>query len=48
VATHEGVSSIDDVVTQVYGWNERKKQFTPRQIRLGFDALASKGWLAAA
>jgi O-acetyl-ADP-ribose deacetylase (regulator of RNase III) len=48
VATREDVASVEDVVARVYEWNERKKQFTPRQIKLGFDALTAKGWLAAA
>lgn len=48
VATREDVATVEDVVARVYEWNERKKQFTPRQIKLGFDALIAKGWLAAA
>ncbi|CAO4137949.1 type II toxin-antitoxin system antitoxin DNA ADP-ribosyl glycohydrolase DarG [Methylorubrum extorquens] len=48
VATRDAVSTTEEVVRQVYDWNERKKQFTPRQIKLAFDALTAKGWLASA
>ena len=48
VATREHVRSEDDITTRVYAWNERKKQFSPRQIALAFDALEKKGWLDGA
>lgn len=37
--------TVDDVVAQTYAWNDRKKQFTPRQIHLAMDILIDKGWL---
>jgi O-acetyl-ADP-ribose deacetylase (regulator of RNase III) len=45
VASHEPVQSVADVVAQTYAWNERKKQFTKRQIALTFDVLSQKGWI---
>jgi O-acetyl-ADP-ribose deacetylase (regulator of RNase III) len=45
VASRENVRNVDDAVTKVYAWNDRKKRFSPRQIGIAFDALESKGWL---
>lgn len=44
IMKNESVNSIDDVVSHTYAWNERKRQFTPRQIALAADVLLSKGW----
>ena len=46
VAAREGASS-DTVVAQTHAWNDRKKQFTPRQVAVAFDVLRSKEWLVA-
>ena len=48
VLEHELVASRDDLVARVYGWNERKKRFSPRQIGLAADTLTEKGWTATA
>jgi hypothetical protein len=45
VATREPVQSMDDVVAQTYAWNERKRQFSRRQIGLALEVLRSKGWV---
>ena len=45
VATHAGTPPTEEVVSGVYAWNERKKQFTPRQIRLALDVLKRQDWL---
>lgn len=45
VLKHEKPESVDDVVRQTYAWAERKRQFTPRQIGLAVDVLASRGWV---
>jgi len=45
LATYEQMQSLDDVVTQTYAWNDRKKQFSPRQISLALDVLSQKGWI---
>lgn len=44
VMKNESVNSIDDVVSHTYAWNDRKQQFTPRQIALAADVLSDKGW----
>jgi O-acetyl-ADP-ribose deacetylase (regulator of RNase III) len=35
------------IIAGTYSWNERKRQFTERQIRLALKVLDQKGWLAA-
>jgi O-acetyl-ADP-ribose deacetylase (regulator of RNase III) len=45
VAAHEHTMSCEDVVNRVHAWSARKKQFTPRQIRLAADVLTQGGWL---
>jgi hypothetical protein len=46
VMHHEPVRALREVVERTYAWNERKKQFTPRQIGLAVDVLAKQGWAA--
>lgn len=43
----QGGSGLDvaDVVNHIHNWNERKRQFTPRQIAITLDTLQAKGWL---
>jgi O-acetyl-ADP-ribose deacetylase (regulator of RNase III) len=45
VATKENAATKEQVVERVHQWNERKKQFTPRQIELAYRILSEKGWL---
>ena len=47
ILQHESVRSKDEVVRHTYAWNDRKRQFTPRQIALAADVLIDKGWSAA-
>jgi O-acetyl-ADP-ribose deacetylase (regulator of RNase III) len=47
VASREGVDTPEAAVLAVHGWSARKQQFSARQIRLAWDVLASKGWLAS-
>ena len=44
VVENEQVQTIDDVITSVYAWYE-KKQFSKRQITLALDVLSKKGWI---
>lgn len=46
ILQHEPVRSKDEVVRHTYAWNERKRQFMPRQIALAADVLIDKGWSA--
>ena len=45
VMKHEQASSVDEVISRIHAWNERKLQFTPRQIGLAVDMLSHKGWV---
>lgn len=45
IAKNEPVSNLDDVVMRTYAWNERKRQFSKRQISLALDVLVEKNWL---
>lgn len=46
VVTRHQTQSVDDVVSEIYGWNNRKRQFSKRQIHLALDVLSRKGWCA--
>ncbi len=41
----EQVRTMRDLITQTHAWNERKKQFSARQIALAADILSRKGWI---
>ena len=45
VMKNEAASSVDEVVYRTYAWNERKRQFTPRQIAIAADVVINKGWI---
>ncbi|NLX27177.1 MAG: macro domain-containing protein [Lentisphaerae bacterium] len=45
VVVHEHAQTLDFVIKKTYGWNDHKKQFTPRQIGLAIDILTQKGWM---
>ncbi|MEE9614489.1 MAG: macro domain-containing protein [Thermodesulfobacteriota bacterium] len=45
VIKNESVRSVEDVIRHTYAWNDRKRQFTPRQIALAVDVLSQKGWI---
>jgi hypothetical protein len=32
------------VVHHTYAWNDRKRQFTPRQIGIAAELLSKRGW----
>ena len=44
VVVHEDPPSADEVVKHTHSWDDRKKRFTPRQIRIALDVLSRKGW----
>lgn len=46
VMQRERPASVDDLVEQVHGWGERKRRFTPRQIRIAAEVLARKEWVS--
>jgi hypothetical protein len=45
LVSHESAHTAEEVVSKTYEWNERKKRFSPRQIRVALDTLASEGWI---
>ncbi len=45
VIKRERVSSVGEVIRNVYGWNARKRRFTSRQIALAANRLKDKGWV---
>ena len=47
VVRHEGARSLDEVISDTYRWNERKRRFSPDQLALAFDVLQQKGCLDA-
>ena len=48
VASHTVAGAgVEDVVRETHAWNDRKKQFTPRQIGIALNVLDAKGWLSA-
>lgn len=47
VMTRHPVSSLDEVAEHTYAWNERKRQFTKRQLGIAADRLASRDWVPA-
>lgn len=44
IARKRVVTSLKDITEKIYSWNERKKQFTPRQIELALEILEKKNW----
>lgn len=45
VMTQDSAQSVEDVIHHTYAWNDRKKQFTPRQIAIAVEVLLRKGWV---
>ena len=44
--SREGATQHESVERQVYDWNARKRQFTPRQLFIAEERLRSQGWLS--
>ena len=44
VLAHHMPESQDELVASIYGWNQRKRLFSPRQIALAAEVLTEKGW----
>lgn len=44
VAEQEQAKEIETVIERTYAWNERKKQFSGRQIQIAFEMLSKDGW----
>jgi O-acetyl-ADP-ribose deacetylase (regulator of RNase III) len=49
VACHDNAgANLGEVMRKTHAWNDRKKQFTPRQIGIAMHVLSDKGWLCTA
>jgi O-acetyl-ADP-ribose deacetylase (regulator of RNase III) len=48
VVKRDHAGSVEDAVSKVYAWNERKQRFTSRQIGIAYETLRTQGWLTAA
>ncbi|MHB1328180.1 MAG: type II toxin-antitoxin system antitoxin DNA ADP-ribosyl glycohydrolase DarG [Gemmatimonadales bacterium] len=46
VVKHDALRVTADIAASTYAWNERKRQFTPRQIDIAVDTLTSNGWVS--
>ena len=46
IAHDESPHCMKEVVARTYAWNERKRQFTPRQIGIAVEVLTTRGWNA--
>ncbi len=46
IAKQEDPLSIDDAVSKVYSWNDRKRMFKEQHIRIAWKVLDDKGWVA--
>jgi uncharacterized protein YwgA len=46
VVIQDGASSPAEAMEKVYAWNERKRQFSSRQIEIAITRLARFGWIA--
>jgi len=44
VMKHESVTTLERTIERTYAWNERKRQFTPRQIGIAINVLSTQGW----
>ena len=45
VAAKEGARTPEETVALVHGWNERKRQFSERQIEKARTRLSEQGWI---
>ncbi len=45
---YEHACSPQEVIQATYAWNDRKRQFTPRQIELALSVLDRENWFAIA
>ena len=48
ILERETPASLDALVATTYSWNDRKRQFSRRQIKLAADVLRAQGWTEAA
>jgi len=45
VSAHDDAHEVEEVVRQTYAWNERKRMFQEKHIRVAWKTLVGRGWL---
>lgn len=45
VVKNENASNLEEVISKIYNWNERKKHFSRKQIQIALDTLVKNDWL---
>lgn len=45
VATKQGAGSAEEAIAKTYAWNDRKRMFKERHLRIAWNVLAEQGWL---
>ncbi|WP_152018344.1 type II toxin-antitoxin system antitoxin DNA ADP-ribosyl glycohydrolase DarG [Aliarcobacter butzleri] len=45
IVKNENASNLEEVISKIYNWNERKKQFSRKQIQIALDTLVKNNWL---
>jgi O-acetyl-ADP-ribose deacetylase (regulator of RNase III) len=45
VVNKDGAKTLEEVIDKTYQWNDQKKQFTQKQIKLALDILLKKNWI---
>ena len=45
VVKNENASNLEEVISKIYNWNERKKQFSRKQIQIALDVLIKNNWI---
>ena len=45
VVKNNHTRNLDEVIKHIYSWNDRKKQFSKRQINIAYKRLLEKKWL---
>ena len=46
VVHEETARTFDEVEKRTYAWSDRKKRFSPRQLRIALKVLSEQGWIS--
>ena len=45
IVKNENASNLEEVISKIYNWYERKKQFSEKQIKIALDVLIKNNWI---
>lgn len=45
VKNREGAGTVEDALNKTHAWNERKQQFTRKQVEIAYQVLNEQGWI---